>query len=68
MPELPEVETVRKSLQQMLLFPKARVIKNIKAFYPSIIKDPAPNHFINKLIGQKFTRIDRYGKYLILQL
>jgi formamidopyrimidine-DNA glycosylase len=51
-----------------LLKPKPKVIKNIKAFYPNIIKDPAPNEFINKLIGQKFTNIDRYGKFLILKL
>ena len=52
----------------MLLFPKPKVIKNIKAFYQNIIQEPAPSNFINKLLGQKFTRIDRYGKYLILKL
>ena len=52
----------------MVLRPKAKTIKNIKAFYPTIIKEPTPHLFIQKLIGQKFTRIDRYGKHLILQL
>jgi formamidopyrimidine-DNA glycosylase len=68
MPELPEVEIVRRCLEDILLRPKGKTIKNIKVFYPNIIKDPAPNEFINKLIGQKFTRIDRYGKHLILKL
>ena len=58
---------VRRALEQMVMLPKAKTIKNIKAYYPDIIKDPAPNDFINLLIGQKFTRIDRYGKHLILQ-
>ena len=68
MPELPEVEMVRRSLEQMLLHPKPKKIKNIKAFYPVIIKDPAPNEFINKLIGQSFIGVDRYGKHLLIQL
>ena len=59
---------VRRSLEQLLLFPHPKIIKNIKAFYPDIIKEPAPATFISKLLGQKFTRIDRYGKYLIIKL
>lgn len=40
----------------------------MKAFYPGIIKEPTAPEFINKLLGQQFTCIDRYGKHLILQL
>ena len=52
----------------MVLRPKAKVIKNVKIFYPKIVKDPLPHLFVQKLLGQKFTRIDRYGKHLFLQL
>jgi formamidopyrimidine-DNA glycosylase len=45
-----------------------RKIKNIKLYYPGIIKEMEPKKFINTLIGQSFQEIDRYGKYLILKL
>jgi formamidopyrimidine-DNA glycosylase len=67
MPELPEVETVRRFLSQVCLLPKPKKIKAIKAYYSPIIKGMEPSVFINSLIGQTFTDIDRYGKYLILK-
>jgi formamidopyrimidine-DNA glycosylase len=49
------------------LQPKPKKIKSIKAFYPGIIKQPDPHQFIDLLVGQTFTDIGRYGKYLILK-
>jgi formamidopyrimidine-DNA glycosylase len=54
MPELPEVETVRRFLESVLLKGKAKKIKSIIAFYPGIIKHDAVA-FINTLVGQSFT-------------
>ncbi len=42
MPELPEVETVRRFLQEVLLKPKPKKIKHIFTYYPTIIKEPEP--------------------------
>ncbi len=62
MPELPEVETVRKTLNNMIL---GRTIKSIDIHYSKIIKDVSILEFRNKLVGQTLKDISRYGKYLI---
>lgn len=62
MPELPEVETVRRTLNNMIL---GRTIKSIDVYYSKIIKDVSVFEFKNKLVGQTLTDINRYGKYLI---
>ncbi len=65
MPELPEVETVRRTLKNRILGKK---IKDVEIFYEGIIKDTNPDDFINHLSGQTITDIKRYGKYLIFIL
>ena len=64
MPELPEVETVRKTLKKFLIGKK---IKNINIIYDKIIKIDIDT-FKNKLINQTFRSIERYGKYLLFKL
>ena len=39
MPELPEVETVRRYLQSVLLKPKAKKIKQVNVYYAKIVRD-----------------------------
>ena len=68
MPELPEVETVRRYLEQMLLKPKPKKIKSVHLHFPKIIKAMEATTFIDNLMGQTFTNIDRYGKHLMLKL
>jgi formamidopyrimidine-DNA glycosylase len=65
MPELPEVETVRKTLRNMIL---GRTISSIDVHYSKIIKDINVDEFKNKLVGKTFIDIERYGKYLIFIL
>jgi formamidopyrimidine-DNA glycosylase len=65
MPELPEVETVKEALKTRLLGLK---ITGLKILYDGIIKNIDINEFRQKVIGQTFNDIKRYGKYLIFVL
>lgn len=62
MPELPEVETVRRTLESMIL---SKEIRDIDIFYDKIIRNKTNQEFKEALIGKTLTDIDRYGKYLI---
>ena len=64
MPELAEVETVRKTLKKSLLGHK---INKIDIFYPKMIENDE-NYFKNSLIGNEIKDILRKGKYLIFVL
>ncbi|VEU82643.1 DNA-formamidopyrimidine glycosylase [Acholeplasma hippikon] len=59
MPELPEVESIRRNLETVL---KGETIKDVKVFYRPIVSNMMD--FEEKLIGQTIKRIDREGKYL----
>ena len=64
MPELPEVETVRRTLEMLA---SGKEIKQVSVFWPKMIKRPGEaEQFIDALIGQHFREIGRRGKFLIL--
>lgn len=65
MPELPEVETVRKGLLQLVL---NKEIATVTVFWPKIIAAPEVEIFKSELVGQKIETIGRRGKYLIFEL
>ena len=65
MPELPEVETVKKSLKIRLCGKK---IKGVKVYYSSIIEYPAIPIFLKNIKNQVIHDMDRYGKWLIFVL
>lgn len=65
MPELPEVETVKNSLKELILNQK---ILSLQINYERIIKNVSIDNFINSLTGQTIIDINRYGKYLIFIL
>lgn len=66
MPELPEVETIRKTLKQFIL---NKTIDQIEVHWPNIVKQPDDvNEFKHILIGQSFQDITRKGKFLIFHL
>ena len=65
MPELPEVETVRRTLEPFLV---GRRIEDIIIHYGGIIKKPEPLEFIKLATGQVIRSIKRRGKYLLFQL
>lgn len=64
MPELPEVETVRRTLKNFII---GKEIKEIKVHYDPIVTGDS-DHFANTLTGQTISDIDRIGKYLIFIL
>jgi formamidopyrimidine-DNA glycosylase len=64
LPELPEVETVRKTLKHLVLH---KEIANITVFWPKIIKNPVEvEQFIDALKGETITDVGRRGKFLII--
>lgn len=66
MPELPEVETIRKTLEQLVLNKK---IENITINWAKIIKHPDDTgHFKQTLLGETIKKIDRRGKFLLFYL
>ena len=64
MPEMPEVETVRRTLLPLI---KGKTIKEVTVWYPKIITGDAKK-FKRQLVGKKITTIDRYAKYLLIRL
>lgn len=66
MPELPEVETVRRILTKYVMGKK---ITDCQIFWNKIIKAPADSKvFIKEIVGQKINQIDRMGKHLLFIL
>ena len=64
MPELPEVETVRRTLE--LAIQNEEIIE-VKDYYTKIITNDVLE-FKKQILNQKINRIDRMGKYLIFIL
>lgn len=65
MPELPEVETVRKGLSQLVIGKK---ISKVEVFWPKIIERLSPSEFNQRVSGQTIHEIKRRGKFLIFCL
>ena len=64
MPELPEVETVRRGLEKLILGKK---ISNIDIRYPKMIKTDL-DEFLKEMPGQVIQTMGRRGKYLLFYL
>jgi len=65
MPELPEVETVKNEL---LPYVVGRKITDVVLLWAGMVKEPSPEEFRKRLIGQKITGITRRGKYMPFSL
>jgi formamidopyrimidine-DNA glycosylase len=66
MPELPEVEVVRKDLEREVV---GKRIKAVEVRLPRIIRrHKARKEFTSRLVGRKITKVDRRGKYVLLWL
>lgn len=66
MPELPEVETVRRSLELVVLDKR---IESVEVFYQRMIRTPVESDEFKLLIqGQTIRSIGRRGKYLLFYL
>ncbi len=65
MPELPEVETVRRTLETKLL---GLEFTGVQILLPKIIKTPDPDDFKEMIKEKKILKLDRRGKYLLINL
>jgi formamidopyrimidine-DNA glycosylase len=66
MPELPEVETIRRDLQGEVV---GRKIKSVEVRNGRTVRrHPSAKHFRSRLEGHTIKSIDRAGKYLLLSL
>ncbi|MBW3611640.1 MAG: bifunctional DNA-formamidopyrimidine glycosylase/DNA-(apurinic or apyrimidinic site) lyase [Actinomycetota bacterium] len=66
MPELPEVETLRRDLDKEVV---GRRIKSAEVTgMRAIRRHPNKKHFIGKVEGQKLERVSRRGKYLLVSM
>lgn len=65
MPELPEVETIRRALSNMVI---GKTIDHIQFYYNKILKDISEDKLNAILSGKTITDISRYGKYLVFEI
>jgi len=64
-PELPEVETIRNELSPYIV---GRQFTGITIYDAKLVRQPPVEEFCRKLEGQRVTRLERRGKYLIFHL
>lgn len=64
MPELPEVETVRRGLAQLIT---GYTFRSAQGLHPRVLK-PASLAPLSALIGARITRINRRGKFMWFEL
>lgn len=65
MPELPEVETVVRTLENLVGQTK---INHVDILYPKLIDNVSPNEFQERIKNQVIHSYDRIGKYLLFTL
>jgi formamidopyrimidine-DNA glycosylase len=64
MPELPEVETVRRGLMPVM---RGALIDKVELRRPDI-RFPFPDSFVNRLAGRRIVDVGRRAKYLLFSL
>lgn len=64
MPELPEVETVRRGLAAVL---EGRRLARVQAFRPDL-RLPLPEDFAQALTGKRVRAVGRRAKYLVIEM
>lgn len=64
MPEMPEVETVRRTLRPLVV---GKTIDHVDIWYDKVITGD-PETFKKELKGKTFTAVDRYAKFLLFRL
>lgn len=64
MPELPEVETVRRGLNRLV---RGKTIQKVEVIYAPMVKTGV-DRFCQDLVGQVIMDVQRRGKYLLIYL
>jgi len=65
MPELPEVETIKRDLAPRIV---GRSFGAVTLNWPKTVQIPSPEGFSRGLVGKCIRELDRRGKYLIFRL
>lgn len=65
MPELPEVETIKRVIEPQI---QGLVIENVTVKCPDVIAYPTADEFCRLLAGQTVSYMTRRGKFLVIQL
>ncbi|MGA7912474.1 MAG: bifunctional DNA-formamidopyrimidine glycosylase/DNA-(apurinic or apyrimidinic site) lyase [Candidatus Dormiibacterota bacterium] len=65
MPELPEVETIVADLKPHLV---GRTIMSCELLFPSIVRHPEPEEFIDSIAGLRIESVGRRGKFILIRL
>jgi formamidopyrimidine-DNA glycosylase len=65
MPELPEVETIAADLRPHLV---GRTFLRCELRFPTIVRHPEPEAFIDAIVGMRVTSVGRRGKYILIHL
>ncbi len=65
MPELPEVETIKRELCSAVI---GKTVSRVVIYNAKVIRQPRPEQFARALIGATIKNIERKGKLLIFEL
>lgn len=65
MPELPEVETIVRTLRPALI---GRDVVSAQLLWARTLASPSPKQFLAQIVGQKFVEASRRAKFLNFQL
>lgn len=65
MPELPEVETIKRELDKEL---RGKIISGVEILWPKTVAPTLPKDFTKKVIGKKVISLDRRAKMLFIHL
>ena len=65
MPELPEVETIRRQLEAVVV---DRTITKLRILDPLLVTPSSPTRIRRAVEGQRVQQVQRRGKYLLLEL
>jgi formamidopyrimidine-DNA glycosylase len=64
-PELPEVETIAADLRPHLV---GRTIERVELSFPTIVRHPEPELFVDGVAGRRIESVGRRGKYILFGL
>jgi formamidopyrimidine-DNA glycosylase len=64
MPELPEVETIVSDLRPQLV---GRTVVRCELMFPTIVRHPEPEAFVDSVVGLRITAVGRRGKYIVMR-
>lgn len=65
MPELPEVETIKRVIEPQI---QGLTLENVTVKRPEVVAYPAADEFCGRLAGQTISHMTRRGKFLVIQL